>query len=115
MGGYSLEIFKKAIKYAMIKDGVTRKSAQICVGFFVCNEIIGGIMMSNLFEQLTAKLEGTNKQIVFPEALDERILTAASQLSAAGILTPVLIGNEAEVKDRAVTLGSNIEGCKVEK
>ena len=70
-------------------------------------------MMSNLFEQLTGKLAGTNKQIVFPEALDERILTAASQLSAAGILTPVLIGNEAEVKDKAATLGVDIDGCKV--
>src|SRR5690625_2513313 len=81
--------------------------------FFVCNEIIGGIMMSNLFEQLTGKLAGTNKQIVFPEALDERILTAASQLSAAGILTPVLIGNEAEVKDKAGAIEVNIDACKI--
>jgi len=32
-GRYRLEIFKKVIKCAMIKDGVTRKIAQICVVF----------------------------------------------------------------------------------
>ena len=69
--------------------------------------------MSNLFDQLTVKLAGTNKEIVFPEALDKRILTAASQLSAAGLLTPVLIGNETEVKEKATELGVNIEGCKI--
>ena len=69
--------------------------------------------MSNLFDQLTVKLAGTNKQIVFPESMDERILTAASQLSAAGILTPIFIGDETEIKEAAATLGVNIDGCKI--
>ena len=56
---------------------------------------------------------GTNKEIVFPEALDKRILTAASQLSAAGILTPVLIGDQTEIKEKAEEIGVNIDGCKI--
>lgn len=70
-------------------------------------------MMSNLFDQLTVKLKGTNKEIVFPEALDERILTAASQLSAAGILTPVLIGNQEEIREKAGAIEVNIDACKI--
>lgn len=69
--------------------------------------------MSKLFDQLTAQLKDTNKRIVFPEALDERILTAASQLSAAGILTPVLIGDQAEIKQKAEEIDVNIAGCDI--
>lgn len=69
--------------------------------------------MSNLFDELTVKLKGTNKEIVFPEALDERILTAASQLSAAGVLTPVLIGDQVKVREKAEELGVNIDACKI--
>lgn len=69
--------------------------------------------MSNLFDELTVKLKGTNKEIVFPESLDERILTAASQLAAAGVLTPILIGDQSEVKEKAGELGVNIDGCKI--
>lgn len=38
--------------------------------------------MSDLFATITTKLKNESKKIVFPEALDERVLTAASQLSA---------------------------------
>lgn len=69
--------------------------------------------MSNLFSDLTEKLKGTNKSIVFPEAMDERILTAASQLSEAGILTPVLIGDQTEIQGRAEEIGVKVDGCRV--
>lgn len=69
--------------------------------------------MSNLFSDLTKKLKGTNKSIVFPEAMDERILTAASQLAADEVLTPVLIGDQADIQGRAEAIGVNIDGCKV--
>lgn len=54
--------------------------------------------MGSLFDQLTAKVSNSNKKIVFPEGLDERILTAASQLSAAGVVTPILIGNQESIE-----------------
>lgn len=69
--------------------------------------------MSNLFDNLVSKIKGKDKSIVFPEALDERILEAASKLSAAGILTPVLIGNEQEVNDRAKEVDVDISSCKI--
>lgn len=56
--------------------------------------------MGSLFDQLTAKVSNTNKKIVFPEGLDERILTAASQLSAAGVVAPILIGSQESIEKK---------------
>lgn len=70
-------------------------------------------MMSNLFDELTAKLKNTNKVIVFPEALDERILTAVSRLSTEKILTPLLIGESEEIKEKANEIGVNIDACQI--
>ena len=69
--------------------------------------------MSHLFNQLAQKLEGTNKKIVFPEALDERILTAAGQLGKEGIIRPILIGQQEKIAEQADQLGVDIQACDV--
>lgn len=69
--------------------------------------------MSNLFKELTKKISSAHKKIVFPESLDERILTAASTLSKEEIILPVLIGNAASVKERAEELFLDISGCTI--
>lgn len=69
--------------------------------------------MSDLFAAITTKLKDESKKIVFPEALDERILTAASQLSAAGIITPVLIGKEADIQQQAQLTDVDISACDI--
>ncbi|MBP1948900.1 phosphate acetyltransferase [Virgibacillus litoralis] len=69
--------------------------------------------MSNLFDQLSDKIKTTDKSIVFPEGMDERILTAASQLGAAGILTPVLLGDRSKMKQKAEEIGVDIATCKL--
>lgn len=69
--------------------------------------------MSNLFNDIQDKLKGKHKSIVFPEGLDERILTAASQLGAADILTPILIGEKAKIKQQAEAIGVDVSSCKL--
>src|SRR5699024_5430960 len=69
--------------------------------------------MSNLFDGLIDKVKGSGKSIVFPEALDERVLTAASQLAVEGILTPILIGDIKEIEERADELDIDVSSCKV--
>jgi len=69
--------------------------------------------MSNLFDDLTKKISGKDKKIVFPEGLDERILTAASRLSADELVTPILIGNKEEVEGKAKEVGANISSCEI--
>ncbi|SET75524.1 phosphotransacetylase [Oceanobacillus limi] len=67
--------------------------------------------MSNLFDELTAKIKGADKTIVFPEGTDERILTAASKLSTEGILKPILIGNKQEMEQTAQQTDVDISKC----
>ncbi|MYL45496.1 phosphate acetyltransferase [Virgibacillus halodenitrificans] len=69
--------------------------------------------MSQLFDQLEEKITGQNKSIVFPEGQDERILKAASQLGAAGIITPILIGNKTDIRHKAEEYGVNVSSCKL--
>ncbi|WP_085506308.1 phosphate acetyltransferase [Thalassobacillus devorans] len=69
--------------------------------------------MSDLFETLTDKVHGKGKRIVLPEALDERILTAASRLATKGLVIPVLVGNEDEVKQKAGELGVDISSAEI--
>ncbi|WP_174614975.1 phosphate acetyltransferase [Virgibacillus ihumii] len=69
--------------------------------------------MSGLFDQLSGKLDAVNKSIVFPEGTDERVLTAASQLGAAGVLTPVLLGDKDRMRKKAEEAGVDISACKL--
>ena len=67
----------------------------------------------SFFEELKAKLAGTDRYIVFPEGTDGRILTATSQLGAAGIITPILIGAKSKIKQRAEEVGVDVSACKI--
>ncbi|WP_027954678.1 phosphate acetyltransferase [Halobacillus kuroshimensis] len=69
--------------------------------------------MSNLFDTMKAKIDGKGTKIVLPEAMDERILTAAGQLTADGMITPVLVGDKAKVEQKADELGVDISGAEV--
>lgn len=69
--------------------------------------------MSDLFVTLKEKISSNHNRIVFPEGLDERILSAASQLGAEGVLTPVLIGNEDKVTQKADEIGVDIATSEV--
>lgn len=70
--------------------------------------------MSQLFDKVKDGLQKENKRkIVFPEATDQRILTAASKLAAEGLLLPVLIGDEVEIKEKAQALGLKIASCQI--
>src|SRR5690625_119505 len=70
-------------------------------------------MKESLFDELVDKIKGKGQSVVFPEATDERILTAASQLAASGILTPILIGDVKEISQRAGELDVDISSCQI--
>src|SRR5699024_1586745 len=65
-------------------------------------------MKESLFDELVDKIKGKGQSVVFPEATDERILTAASQLAASGILTPILIADVKEISQRADELNFDL-------
>lgn len=64
--------------------------------------------MSNLFSVLKEKVAEKDIKIVFPEGLDERILTAVSRLASEDVIQPIVIGDEAAVTKRANELGLSL-------
>ncbi|VEF46413.1 phosphotransacetylase [Bacillus freudenreichii] len=69
--------------------------------------------MDNLFIELKTKISGWNRKIVFPEAVDSRILAAAGRLADEDVLTPVLIGNMEAVEDRARDLKVSLDKMEI--
>ncbi len=69
--------------------------------------------MSDLFEGLKQKVTGQNLKIVFPEGLDERILTAAGRLAEDKILTPILVGNMEQIEAKAKELNVSLESAEI--
>ncbi|MFS0783911.1 phosphate acetyltransferase [Bacillus sp. 1P06AnD] len=69
--------------------------------------------MSDLFTALKEKVTGQNVKIVFPEGADARILAAAGRLAAEKILTPILIGNIAEIEAKADELGVSLASAEI--
>jgi phosphate acetyltransferase len=52
-------------------------------------------------------------RIVFPEATEPRVLTAAARLAAEGIVTPVLVGDRDRVGDAARSAGADVAGIAI--
>lgn len=65
------------------------------------------------FGQLIQILKESPKKIVFTEGSDPRILEAASRLLASSFLSPILVGNEAEIMVAAEESGFNIRGANI--
>ena len=66
-----------------------------------------------MFGQLIEKLKANPKRIVFTEGTDSRILEASARLLSGTFLTPVLVGNPAEVHAAAEKAGFNIRGAEI--
>ncbi|WP_280771055.1 phosphate acetyltransferase [Salipaludibacillus daqingensis] len=69
--------------------------------------------MSNMFTAIAEKVKASNPSIVFPEGTDERILEATVRLKAEGILEPILVGNEDEIKAKAAALKLDVSGLTI--
>lgn len=66
-----------------------------------------------MFENLIEILKKDPRRIVFTEGPDPRILEAAARLKQGGFLTPVLVGNVAEVQAAAKAGGFDIAGLEI--
>ncbi len=66
-----------------------------------------------MFKNLIEKLKKNHTTLVFTEGSDPRILEAASRLKQEGILQPLLIGNEEEVRQAAREGDFDIEDIRI--
>ena len=58
-------------------------------------------------------IRGRSLKVVLPEGGEERILRSAHQLAEMGLACPVLLGETAELRQRADALGLRLEGCEL--
>ena len=72
-----------------------------------------GSAIAGTLDRLIEVLKKNPRKLIFTEGTDARILEAASRLKKEGFLTPVLIGNEEEVKAAASKGGFDIEGLEI--
>ncbi|MBD3107050.1 phosphate acetyltransferase [Bacillus sp. AGMB 02131] len=69
--------------------------------------------MSDLFTSLKEKLAGKDIKIVFPEGMDERILTSASRLAEEQIVKPILVGNAEDIQGKANELNLSLNNVDI--
>ena len=72
-----------------------------------------GSAIAGTLDRLIEVLKKNPRKLIFTEGTDARILEAVSRLKKEGFLTPVLIGNEEEVKAAASKGGFDIEGLEI--
>ncbi|WP_284305774.1 phosphate acetyltransferase [Mobilicoccus caccae] len=67
-----------------------------------------------MFEhQLTARARAADAHIVLPEGGEDRILRAADTLLARRVARLTLLGDEAQIRDRAIVLGLDLSNARV--
>ena len=63
--------------------------------------------------QLVERARAQRKRIVLPEGGDDRVLRAAATVLARGVADITILGEESEVRGRALELGVDISGAQV--
>ena len=73
-----------------------------------------GVVTPLMFEyQLLERARTERKRIVLPEGSDDRVLKAAATVLARGIADLTILGDEAEVRGRAIELGLDLSAADV--
>ncbi|MGO2266021.1 phosphate acetyltransferase [Vagococcus salmoninarum] len=67
----------------------------------------------DMFEGLKEQIKGKDIKLVFPEGTDVRVLGAATRLGAEGLISPIVIGNQAEVEEIATSRGFTTTGFTI--
>ncbi|AVK62003.1 phosphate acetyltransferase [Lactobacillus sp. CBA3605] len=67
----------------------------------------------DLFTALAQKITGKHQTIVFPEGTEPRIVGAAARLATDGLVTPIVLGNTAQVQAVATDLKVDLTGVQV--
>ncbi len=67
----------------------------------------------SLIDRLAGKLQRHPKRVVFPEGADTRVLQAARAFATRKLGVPILLGDRAEIKDRAERLDLRLDGVRI--
>lgn len=66
-----------------------------------------------LFEQLSEKIKGQGKRIVFPEGTDERVLGAAVRLADKALIEVTVLGDKSTIEEVAAAKNYDLQTIKI--
>lgn len=66
-----------------------------------------------LMKQIWEKAKADKRRIVLPEGEEERNLQAAGEIVKNGLANVILVGNESVIREKAASLGVNLEGAEI--
>jgi phosphate acetyltransferase len=66
-----------------------------------------------LMKQIWEKAKADKKRIVLPEGEEERNLQACGKILKGGLANVILVGNESLIREKAASLGVNLEGAEI--
>lgn len=69
--------------------------------------------MNPLLDKIKTKAKSLHKHIILPDALDERAIRAARLIVDQGLASISLVGSENEIRQKAASLGVNLEKVRV--
>src|SRR5262249_26580207 len=64
-------------------------------------------------EGIRASVKGRGKRVVFPEGVEKRALGAAARRRDQGLVQPIVIGREGQVRERAQAFGLDLAGIEI--
>lgn len=68
---------------------------------------------SQLLQSIKDQAKRLHRTIVFPDALDERAIKAATILHSEGIANPILIGNEDQIRSKSKSLAITLNSIRI--
>lgn len=100
---------KIALALGLFRESVDVKNIEALLSSSKKSVISPAMFQFSLLEKARKKIQ----RIVLPESSDERILRATEILLRRGVVQPILLGVEKEIKQLSNTLGINLEGVEI--
>jgi malate dehydrogenase (oxaloacetate-decarboxylating)(NADP+) len=101
-----------AVAQAAMDSGVARRPIEDMDKYLERLEAMQG-RSKEIMRTLINKAKANPKRIVFPEGEEEKILRAAQVIIDEGIATPILLGDEAEIRARIEELNLDLNGIQI--
>jgi len=101
-----------AVAQAAMDSGVARRPIADMDKYLERLEAMQG-RSKEIMRTLINKAKANPKRIVFPEGEEEKILRAAQIIIDEGIATPILLGDEDEIRDRIKELNLDLNGVQI--
>ncbi len=100
-----------AVARAAVETGVARGNLDLDTYTRQLGERLGD--ERDLMQRVVARARRSRCRVVYPEGEEERILIAAEAVIEERIATPILLGRELHIREKAKSLGISLEGVEI--